>query len=171
MRYILCLLYHITLYLVYHGPLCANEILGYTTFMKTVITYGTFDLFHHGHIEILRRAYELSENGKLIVGISTDEFNTLKGKKSHMPYEKRKQMVESIRYVDRVIPEENWEQKSSDIKNYEVDVFVMGDDWRGKFDELSDLCEVTYLPRTPAISSTAIRKIIGELKELEDEAV
>lgn len=139
--------------------------------MKTVITYGTFDLFHHGHIEILRRAYELSEGGKLIVSISTDKFNALKGKKSHMPYEKRKEMVEAIRYVDQVIPEENWEQKSSDIQKYSVDIFVMGDDWRGKFDELKSLCDVVYLPRTPVISSTAIKKIIGELKELEDEVV
>ena len=138
--------------------------------MKTVITYGTFDLLHHGHIEILRRAHELSEEGKLIVAISTDEFNLGKGKKSHMPYEKRKELVEAIRYVDQVIPEETWEQKKTDITKYDVDVFVMGNDWEGKFDELKELCEVVYLPRTPGISSTAIRKIIAELEALEAEA-
>jgi len=137
--------------------------------MKTVITYGTFDLLHYGHIEILRRAKELAEGGKLIVGVSTDEFNGLKGKKSHMPYEKRKELVEAIRYVDEVIPEENWEQKKNDVQKYQVDVFVMGNDWEGKFDELKEYCEVTYLPRTPTISSTQLRKLISELGELETE--
>lgn len=137
--------------------------------MKTVITYGTFDLLHYGHIEILRRAKELAEGGKLIVGVSTDEFNGLKGKKSHMPYEKRKELVEAIRYVDEVIPEENWEQKKNDVQKYQVDVFVMGNDWEGKFDELKEYCEVTYLPRTPTISSTQLRKLISELEELETE--
>lgn len=137
--------------------------------MKTVITYGTFDLLHHGHIEILRRAHELAEGGELIVGISTDEFNAVKGKKSHMSYEKRKEMLECIRYVNKVIPENSWEQKRKDIISHKADVFVMGNDWEGKFDELSDICNVVYLPRTPGISSTAIKKIIAELKQLEEE--
>ena len=138
--------------------------------MKTVITYGTFDLLHYGHIEILRRAKELAEDGRLIVAVSSDEFNALKGKKSHMSYEKRKELVSAIRYVDTVIPEEAWEQKASDIKKYNVDIFVMGNDWKGKFDELSVLCTVHYLPRTPSISSTALRRIIAELEEIETTA-
>ncbi len=137
--------------------------------MKTVITYGTFDLLHYGHIEILRRAKEITEGGKLIVGISTDEFNAVKGKKSHMVYEKRKELVEAIRYVDEVIPEQNWEQKRNDIADHDVDVFVMGNDWQGKFDELKELCEVVYLERTPSISSSAIKKIIAELEDFEHE--
>lgn len=137
--------------------------------MKTVITYGTFDLLHYGHIEILRRAKELTEGGKLIVGISSDEFNAVKGKKSHMPYDKRRELVEAIRYVDEIIPEENWEQKRNDIADHGVDLFVMGNDWEGKFDELKELCEVVYLERTPSISSTAIKRIIAELEEVEHE--
>lgn len=137
--------------------------------MKTVITYGTFDLLHYGHIEILRRAKELTGGGKLIVAVSSDEFNAIKGKKSHMPFEKRKELVESIRYADEVIPEENWEQKKNDIRDHGVDIFVMGNDWEGKFDELKEFCEVVYLPRTPSISSTAIKRIIAELEEVESE--
>jgi len=137
--------------------------------MKTVITYGTFDLLHYGHIEILRRAKELTEGGKLIVAISSDEFNAIKGKTSHMPYEKRKELVEAIRYVDEVIPEHNWEQKKNDVTDHKVDLFVMGNDWQGKFDELKELCEVVYLERTPSISSTAIKKIIAELETVEHE--
>lgn len=137
--------------------------------MKTVITYGTFDLMHYGHIEILRRAHELTDGGKLIVAVSSDEFNALKGKKSHMSFEKRKRFVEAIRYVDEVIPEENWEQKKTDVKKYNVDIFVMGNDWEGKFDELKELCQVVYLERTPSISSTAIKRIIAELEEVEEE--
>ena len=140
--------------------------------MKTVITYGTFDLLHYGHIEILRRAKELAEGGKLVVAISTDEFNwNEKQKKSHMPYDKRKELVEAIRYVDEVIPEENWEQKKTDVQTRNIDVFVMGNDWEGKFDELKEFCEVHYLPRTPSISSTALRKIIAELKEVENDTI
>lgn len=137
--------------------------------MKTVITYGTFDLLHYGHIELLRRAHELTEGGQLIVGVSSDEFNAIKGKKSHMPYEKRKELVEAFRYVDQVIPENDWQQKANDIQKYSVDLFVMGNDWTGKFDELKKFCEVVYLKRTPTISSTAIKNIIAELEKIENE--
>ena len=126
--------------------------------MKKVITYGTFDLLHYGHINILRRARELGDY--LVVAISTDEFNwNEKGKKCYFTYEQRKAMVESIRYVDRVIPETNWEQKRTDVHDYDIDVFVMGDDWEGKFDFLKEEgVEVVYLPRTPEISTTQIKK-------------
>lgn len=136
--------------------------------MKTVITYGTFDLLHYGHIEILRRAKDLSEGGKLIVAVSSDEFNALKGKKSHQSFAKRRANVEAIRYADQVIAEESWEQKKTDVAKHNVDIFVIGDDWKGKFDFLKELCEVVYLPRTPSISSTALRKIIAELEQVEE---
>lgn len=124
--------------------------------MKRVITYGTFDLLHYGHINILRRAKALGDY--LIVVLSTDEFNwNMKGKKSYFTYEERKAMLEAIRYVDLVVPEDNWEQKNTDVEKYDVDVFVMGDDWEGKFDFLKDKCEVVYLPRTPEISTTKIK--------------
>ena len=119
--------------------------------MKRVITYGTFDLLH-----LLRRARQMGDY--LIVGLSTDEFNwNEKQKKCYFSYEKRKQLLEAIRYVDLVIPEENWEQKRTDVKEYHVDTFVMGDDWKGKFDFLKDYCEVVYLSRTPEISTTQIK--------------
>ncbi len=124
--------------------------------MKRVITYGTFDLLHYGHINLLRRAKE--QGDYLIVALSTDEFNKLKGKTSYFSYEKRKMLLEAIRYVDLVIPEETWDQKREDVKLYHVDTFVMGDDWKGKFDFLRDLCEVVYLPRTPEISTTKIKE-------------
>ena len=124
--------------------------------MKKVITYGTFDLLHYGHINLLRRAKELGDY--LIVAISTDAFNALKGKQSFFTYEQRKSLVEAIRYVDLVIPEESWEQKSSDVKEFKVDTFVMGDDWKGKFDYLNEYVDVVYLPRTPEISTTEIKK-------------
>lgn len=125
--------------------------------MKRVITYGTFDLLHYGHINLLRRAKELGDY--LIVALSTDEFNSVeKNKVCYFNYEQRKKLLEAIRYVDLVIPEENWEQKRQDVKEYHIDTFVMGDDWKGKFDDLKDLCEVVYLPRTPEISSTQIKK-------------
>ena len=125
--------------------------------MKRVITYGTFDLLHCGHINLLRRAKALGDY--LIVVLSTDEFNwNEKHKKCYFSYEQRKMLLESIRYVDLVIPEENWEQKISDVKEYHVDTFVMGDDWAGKFDFLKPYCEVVYLPRTPEISTTQIKK-------------
>lgn len=125
--------------------------------MKRVITYGTFDLLHYGHINLLRRAKELGDY--LIVALSTDEFNSVeKNKICYFSYEQRKSLLEAIRYVDLVIPEENWEQKRQDVKEYHIDTFVMGDDWKGKFDFLKDSCEVVYLPRTPEISSTQIKK-------------
>lgn len=124
--------------------------------MKKVITYGTFDLLHYGHINLLKRAKELGDY--LIVGISTNEFNKIKGKKCYFSYEERKKLVESIRYIDLVIPEHNWEQKINDIKEFKVDTFVIGDDWKGKFDYLKKYCEVVYLPRTPEISTTKIKK-------------
>ncbi|MBM6860744.1 glycerol-3-phosphate cytidylyltransferase [Clostridium saudiense] len=128
--------------------------------MKKVITYGTFDLLHYGHINILKRARELGDY--LVVAISSDEFNKLKNKKSYFSYEERKLMVESIRYVDEVIPENTWEQKIEDVKEHNIDVFVMGDDWEGKFDFLKEYCEVVYLPRTEGISTTQIKQ---ELKK------
>ncbi|WP_213422092.1 glycerol-3-phosphate cytidylyltransferase [Bhargavaea massiliensis] len=124
--------------------------------MKRVITYGTFDLIHHGHINILRRAKEYGDY--LIVGVSTDEFNAIKGKKAYYPFEERKMILEAIRYVDEVIPESHWGQKVEDIRDHDIDVFVMGSDWEGKFDELAEHCEVIYLPRTEGISSTKIKE-------------
>ena len=122
---------------------------------KRVLTYGTFDFLHIGHINILRRAKALGDY--LVVGLSTDEFNQLKHKQSYSSYAERKQILEAIRYVDYVIPEENWEQKVEDVRKLAIDVFVMGDDWAGKFDFLQEHCEVVYLPRTENISSTMIR--------------
>lgn len=125
--------------------------------MKRVITYGTFDLLHYGHINLLKRARELGDY--LIVALSTDEFNwDSKQKKCYFSYEKRKQLLEAIRYVDLVIPETCWEQKASDVRLYQADIFVMGNDWEGKFDFLKDCCEVIYLPRTPEISTTQIKR-------------
>ena len=129
--------------------------------MKKVITYGTFDLLHYGHINLLRRAKEMGDY--LIVALSTDEFNwNQKKKKCYFSYEERKQLLEAIRYVDLVIPEESWEQKKEDIKEFKVDTFVMGNDWEGKFDLLKEQCEVVYLPRTPDISTTQIKDDLGK---------
>ncbi|MEH7116851.1 glycerol-3-phosphate cytidylyltransferase [Neobacillus vireti] len=124
--------------------------------MKKVLTYGTFDLLHWGHINLLKRAKALGDY--LVVAISTDEFNKLKNKKSYHSYENRKMILEAIRYVDEVIPENTWEQKIQDVQEHEIDIFVMGDDWEGKFDFLEDYCEVVYLPRTVGISTTKIKK-------------
>ena len=124
--------------------------------MKRVITYGTFDMLHYGHINLLRRAKEHGDY--LVVVLSTDEFNwNSKHKKCYFTYEQRKMVLESIRYVDLVIPENNWEQKVSDVQDYKIDTFVMGSDWEGKFDFLKDSCEVVYLPRTEGISTTQIK--------------
>jgi glycerol-3-phosphate cytidylyltransferase len=123
--------------------------------MKKVITYGTFDLFHYGHLKILERAKQFGDY--LIVAVSTDEFNKVKGKKCVYPYKHRAEIVKAIKFVDEVIPETEWEQKRQDVITHQVDVFVMGSDWQGRFDELKELCEVIYLPRTPDISSTDIK--------------
>lgn len=130
--------------------------------MERVITYGTFDLLHYGHINLLRRAKELGDY--LIVALSTDEFNwNEKKKKCYFTYEQRKALLESVRYVDLVIPEENWEQKKSDVHEYHINKFVMGDDWVGKFDFLKEEgVEVVYLPRTPEISTTQIKRDLNK---------
>lgn len=129
--------------------------------MKKVITYGTFDLLHYGHVNLLERAKKLGDY--LIVAVSTDEFNwNMKQKKCYFSYEERKRLVEAIRYVDLVIPEESWEQKARDVEEFKVDTFVIGDDWKGKFDFLEDQCEVVYLPRTPEISTTQIKKDLNK---------
>ncbi len=127
---------------------------------KVVLTYGTFDLFHYGHLKILENARKYGDS--LIVAVSTDEFNLVKGKKCTYPYEHRSQIVEAIKYVDKVIPENNWEQKINDIKDNNVDLFLMGNDWEGKFDFLKEFCEVKYLPRTPNISTTQIKQILKD---------
>ncbi|MBL4955054.1 glycerol-3-phosphate cytidylyltransferase [Neobacillus sp. OS1-32] len=130
--------------------------------MKKVITYGTYDLLHFGHVNLLRRARELGDY--LIVGLSTDEFNKGKHKEAYHSYENRKLILESIRYVDEVIPEQTWDQKIQDVIKHNVDIFVMGDDWEGKFDFLKDYCEVIYLPRTVGISTTKIKTDLNMVK-------
>lgn len=137
---------------------------------RTVITYGTFDLFHIGHLRLLTRLRALGD--KLIVGVSTDEFNALKGKKSIIRFEDRIEIVRNLKCVDLAVPEDGWNQKASDIKKYDVSVFGMGNDWEGKFDELREFCEVVYLPRTQDISSTQIRETLtvvdrGHVEELK----
>lgn len=137
--------------------------------MKTVITYGTFDLFHVGHIRLLKRLSTLGD--KLIVGISSDEFNALKGKKSFFSYEERAEIVESCKYVTAVFPEHNWQQKRDDIIRYHADIFAMGDDWKGSFDDLNDICVVTYLTRTESISTTEIKKTLSTVNNVELEKI
>ena len=126
-----------------------------------VFTTGTFDLLHYGHINLLKRAKALGDY--LIVVLSSDEFNAIKNKKSYYNYEQRKSILESCRYVDLVVPEYNWEQKIDDIQKYQADIFVMGDDWKGKFDFLKDYCEVIYLPRTPDVSSTKTKEYLSKI--------
>ncbi len=126
---------------------------------RTVITYGTYDLLHRGHVNLLRRARELGD--RLVVGLSTDDFNASKHKDAFYTYEERKYVLEAIRFVDEVIPERTWDQKADDVRRLGVDVFVMGDDWAGHFDDLSELCEVVYLPRTKGISTTQIKTDLG----------
>ena len=136
---------------------------------KTVITYGTFDLLHVGHVRLLRRIAELGR--RVIVGCSTDEFNALKGKKTIMPYEDRVEMLLACRHVDAVFAEECWEQKPADIAAHGADLFVMGSDWAGKFDDLTACCDVLYLPRTPDVSSTQIKQEIQAAPGLRKAAL
>ncbi|HHT98141.1 MAG TPA: glycerol-3-phosphate cytidylyltransferase [Clostridiales bacterium] len=124
--------------------------------MKKVITYGTYDLLHVGHINLLRRARELGDY--LVVVLSSDEFNLLKNKTAYHSYEDRKTILESIKYVDEVIPEFTWEQKTKDVIDNDIDIFAMGDDWKGKFDFLKEYCQVVYLARTEGISTTQIKE-------------
>jgi glycerol-3-phosphate cytidylyltransferase len=128
--------------------------------MKRVLTYGTFDLFHIGHIRLLERARALGDS--LVVGLSTDEFNLKKGKKSVFGYSERFAILSAMRHVDKIIPEDNWEQKLDDVIANEISVFVIGDDWEGKFDFLKPHCEVVYLPRTSGISTTYIKYLFSE---------
>lgn len=135
--------------------------------MKVVITYGTFDLFHVGHIRLLKRLSELGD--KLIVGISSDEFNKTKGKQSYFSFSERAEIVASCKYVDEVFAEHTWNQKKSDIIKFNATIFAMGDDWLGKFDDLKSICEVVYLPRTENVSTTQIKKRLSSLKRNELE--
>ena len=134
---------------------------------KIVLTYGTFDMFHIGHLNLLNRLKSLGD--KLIVAVSTDEFNSIKGKKTLIPFDQRALIVQNIKCVDMVISEKNWEQKIDDIKKYNVDIFAMGDDWKGKFDFLKDYCEVIYLPRTQNISTTELKKELNKYLGISDE--
>ena len=137
--------------------------------MKRVITYGTFDLIHYGHINLLRRAKE--QGDYLIVALSEDRFNEeQKGKKCYFNYEERKRLLEAVRFVDLVVPEKSWNQKVHDIQLYQIDTFVIGDDWVGKFDFLGDYCKVVYMPRTPMISTTQIKQDLkqGDGKEASE---
>lgn len=131
---------------------------------KTILTYGTFDMFHVGHLKLLKRLKTLGT--KLIVAVSTDEFNELKGKNTIIPYAQRASIVEAIKYVDMVIPEDNWEQKILDIKTHNVDIFAMGDDWKGKFDFLSEFCDVVYLERTEGVSSSELKDKLQKISNI-----
>lgn len=132
--------------------------------MKKIITYGTFDLFHIGHLRLIQRAKALGDH--LTVAVSTDDFNALKGKKTLIPFEHRIEIVKNVQGVDEVIPEGCWEQKKRDIQQLGITHFVMGADWQGKFDELKSLCEIVYLPRTPNISSSEIKSALAVLNQL-----
>ena len=136
---------------------------------KTIITYGTFDMFHIGHLRLLQRLKDLGD--ELIVAVSTDKFNEGKGKKTLIPYEQRAEIVSSIKYVDQVIPEKSWDQKIDDVKKYNVDIFAMGDDWTGEFDFLKEYCEVVYLPRTSDISTTQLKRSLGHFLSIPKEDI
>ncbi len=137
--------------------------------MKKVLTYGTFDMFHIGHLNLLRRAKSLGDY--LIIGVSSDEFNKVKGKKTLIPFDERKEIINSIKYVDLVIKEDSWEQKIEDIQKYSIDIFVMGDDWQGEFDFLKQYCEVVYLPRTKDISTTKLKENLKNFYSIDIEGL
>ena len=139
------------------------------SFGKTVITYGTFDMFHIGHLKLLQRLKVLGDT--LIVAVSTDEFNQLKGKKTLIPFSQRKEIVENIKCVDKVIAETDWDQKIKDVQEYNVDIFAIGDDWVGKFDDLKEYCEVIYLPRTENISTTFLKKSFSNFLSIPKEDI
>lgn len=136
---------------------------------KTIITYGTFDMFHIGHLKLLQRLSELAD--ELIVAVSTDEFNRGKGKKVMIPYEQRAEIVANIKCVHKVIPEDNWEQKVTDVKKYNVDIFAIGDDWEGEFDFLKEYCEVVYLERTKDISTTQLKKSLTNFMSIPKDDI
>ncbi len=136
---------------------------------KVIITYGTFDLFHIGHLELLKRLSKLGD--KLIVAVSTDKFNEKKGKKTIIPYKQRAKIIKSIKYVDKVIPEKSWDQKVKDVKKHNIDVFAIGNDWEGKFDFLKEHCEVIYLERTHGISSTKLKKTLSSLSAINPDDI
>ncbi len=145
------------------------ELSGKKGIKQVVLTYGTFDLFHVGHVRLLKRLKALGDY--LIVGVSTDEFNAKKGKRCLIPHAQRAEIVASSKFVDQVIPEHDWGQKKADIIKYEVDVFSMGDDWEGQFDELKELCSVQYLPRTTDISTTEIKQLLTEFDSKKIEKI
>jgi glycerol-3-phosphate cytidylyltransferase len=136
---------------------------------KRIITYGTFDMFHIGHLRLLQRLKEIGD--ELIVAVSTDEFNQGKGKKVMIPYEQRAEIVANIKCVDRVIEEESWEQKISDIQKYNIDIFAIGNDWEGKFDFLKEYCKVVYLDRTQNISTTQLKKSLTNFMSIPKEDI
>jgi len=133
----------------------------------TILTYGTFDMFHIGHLNLLKRLAAMAD--RLVVGVSSDEFNELKGKKTLIPYAQRAAIVEGLKCVDQVFPEHNWEQKVDDIKKYEVTTFAMGDDWKGKFDFLGEHCKVVYLERTQNISTTELKRSLRNFLSIPKE--
>ncbi len=136
---------------------------------KVIITYGTFDLFHIGHLELLKRLSKLGD--ELIVAVSTDKFNEKKGKKTIIPYKQRAKIIKAIKYVDKVIPEKSWDQKVKDVKKHNIDVFAIGNDWEGKFDFLKEHCEVVYLQRTHGVSSTKLKKSLSSLSAINPDDI
>lgn len=137
--------------------------------MKTIITYGTFDMFHIGHLNLLRRLRQMAD--KVIVGVSTDNFNKIKGKKLLIPYEQRIEIVRAISFVDIAIPEDSWDQKIQDIKKYNAQIFAIGDDWKGKFDYLKQYCRVVYLQRTENVSTTALKRSLKQFLTVSSDDV
>ncbi len=136
---------------------------------KRAITYGTFDMFHIGHLELLKRMKTLAT--EVVVAVSTDEFNEVKGKKTIIPYDQRSQIIDALVYVDKVIPENSWNQKINDVQNHDIDLFVMGDDWEGKFDFLKTHCDILYLPRTGGISSSKLKTSLDTLSSINTDEI